>query len=90
MTDKHDMDKIIAFEEGTIEDQALCELFQGLVDDGSAWTLQGFYGRTACQLIAMGHIEVKDPAAIPPMARAHIDAIRKAARNRFDNIMRER
>lgn len=45
---------IIAFESGELEDDEVIELFQHLVDTGLAWQLQGFYGRTARDLIEQG------------------------------------
>ena len=42
------------FEEGTEEEQL--EAWQHLVDTGLAWTLQGFFGRTAKALIEGGYI----------------------------------
>lgn len=48
------LDMMIAFEEGELSDEETVELFQGLVDTGLAWTLQGFYGRTAARLIEAG------------------------------------
>ncbi len=51
---------IIAFEEGDIDDDRLLGMFQHLVDTGMAWTLQGFYGRTAIALIEAGHITRPD------------------------------
>jgi hypothetical protein len=51
---------IIAFEEGDIDDDRLLGMFQHLVDTGKAWTLQGFYGRTAIALIEAGHITRPD------------------------------
>lgn len=71
-----DIEKIIAFEEGNIAEDDLIELFQGLVNTGNAWTLQGFYGRTACQLIAEGLVNVPDWESLPFMAREHISALR--------------
>lgn len=35
------------------EDEII-EAFQFLIDCGDAWTLQGFYGRTAARLIEQG------------------------------------
>jgi hypothetical protein len=43
------------FIEAESEDQVL-EAWQFLVDSGLAWRLQGFFGRTATQLIERGLI----------------------------------
>lgn len=45
---------IIAYENGDLDDEATIELFQHLVDNGTAWQLQGSYGRTAQALINAG------------------------------------
>lgn len=50
------LDKIIAYECGELSESEMLELFQRLVDDGTAWTLQGHYGRTAKMLIESGLI----------------------------------
>ncbi len=49
-----DVDKIIAYENGELDDEGIVELFQSLVDSGLAWQLQGSYGRTAEYLISEG------------------------------------
>ncbi len=49
-----DIDKIIAYENGQLDEEETIELFQGLIDSGAAWTLQGHYGRTAAALIDAG------------------------------------
>ena len=85
-SDKVDLDDIIAFEEGTITDERKTALFQNLVDTGQAWTLQGFYGREACRLIAAGVVTVKDPASLPPMAKTHIAGLEDG----FQSSMRSR
>jgi len=48
------VDKIIAFEQGDLEFEAVIELFQELIDSGLVWQLQGSYGRTARALIDEG------------------------------------
>lgn len=48
---------IIAFENGSLSENEILELFQHLVDTGLAWQLQGFYGRTARALIDRGLIK---------------------------------
>ena len=45
---------IIAYESGELSEQEVIALFQDLVDSGLAWKLQGFYGRTAVDLIEAG------------------------------------
>ena len=54
------VDKIIAYEQGDLNDAETLELFQALVDNGMAWTLQGSYGRTAMSLLEAGLIEKGD------------------------------
>lgn len=45
---------VLAFEDGTMEEGDIPVFFQQLIDSGMAWKLQGFYGRYASELIAMG------------------------------------
>ena len=48
----------IGIAEGFIEAESkeqVIEAWQHLIDTGMAWSLQGWFGRTACQLIEDGH-----------------------------------
>ncbi len=49
-----DVSKIIAYEQGLLDEFEIVDLFQELVDSGDAWRLQGHYGRTAVSLINAG------------------------------------
>lgn len=49
------IDKIIAFEQGDLDEDSTIELFQELIDSGLAWQLQGSYGRMANALIQNGY-----------------------------------
>lgn len=51
-----DIEKLIAFENGELDAGDTIELFQKLVDTGLAWSLQGFYGRFARDLIEQGYV----------------------------------
>lgn len=53
-----DITKLIAYENGELSYDEVVELFQSLIDSGSAWVLQGSYGRTAQQLINNGDCTV--------------------------------
>ena len=48
------LDGIIAYENGELDDTDTVFLFQGLIDNGMAWNLQGSYGRMAASLIEAG------------------------------------
>jgi len=48
-------DMMMAWEDGQLDDEEAVELFQQLIDNGMAWTLQGMYGRTAERLINAGY-----------------------------------
>jgi len=41
----------MGFEGGYISEAEIVEGFQNLINDGTVWRLQGFYGRTAKALI---------------------------------------
>lgn len=55
MSDDKQLDRMIAWENGELDFEETVDLFQGLIDCGLAWTLQGCYGRTAAALIEAGH-----------------------------------
>ena len=50
------VDKIIAYENGDLDAGSTIEMFAEMVRDGSAWSLQGHYGRSAAALIREGFI----------------------------------
>jgi hypothetical protein len=50
------VDSIIAFESGELNDMQTLELFAALIKSGTAWSLQGSYGRIAKYLINGGLI----------------------------------
>ena len=49
------VDLIIAYEQGELDTDETIALFQKLIDNAMAWSLQGHYGRTAMALIRAGH-----------------------------------
>ena len=60
MSDPKLVDKIMAYESGEMKEEEMIEFFQGLIDSGLAWQLQGHYGRTAWALIEAGHCHQKE------------------------------
>lgn len=53
------VDDIIRYESGEMSDDEIVTFFQGLIDSGMCWQLQGHYGRTAVSLIEAGLCEEK-------------------------------
>ena len=53
------IDNIIAYEQGKLDRDSTIAMFQQMVNDGSAWTLQGHYGRTAKALLDAVYIQPK-------------------------------
>lgn len=53
------IDLIIQYESGELDDQQVVFLFADLIRTGQAWMLQGHYGRTAQRLIEAGWIDKK-------------------------------
>lgn len=45
---------VMTVEEGTASEEAYIEAVQMLIDTGAAWSLQGWYGRLAIDLIEAG------------------------------------
>ena len=50
------VDKIMRYEDGLMTEDEIAMLFQELVDNGLAWSLQGHYGRMAMALIEAGEV----------------------------------
>jgi hypothetical protein len=51
------MDRLIAYEEGQMNEDEEIALFQHLIDTGTCWQLQGHYHRVAATLIEAGVIK---------------------------------
>jgi hypothetical protein len=51
------VDKIMAYENGELDEGEMYELFQELVDSGLVWQLQGSYARAAEVLINAGYVQ---------------------------------
>lgn len=53
------VDDIIRYEQGEMTQEETIKFFQGLIDSGMAWRLQGHYGRCATALIKDGYCKAK-------------------------------
>jgi len=51
---------ISAFEDGKLDDDAVNELFQHLVDTGQVWEMESSYGKKAVELADAGRITLPD------------------------------
>lgn len=51
------LDMMMAWEAGNLDEDETIELFQELLDIGLVWQLQGAYGRQAASLIRAGLIK---------------------------------
>lgn len=49
------LDMMMDWEQGELDEESTIELFQGLINSGLAWQLQGMYGRCADALIEEGY-----------------------------------
>ena len=47
--------KVIRYEQDELDGNEIIQLFQELIDNGMAWSLQGHYGRMAMYLIENGY-----------------------------------
>lgn len=57
MTNDEQLNLIMDYENGTLDQDNTIRLFQHLVNTGLAWQLQGSYGRTAMALIKSGLVK---------------------------------
>ena len=55
------LDKMMAWEDGSLNEEDTIALFQELIDSGLAWRLQGCYGRMAQALIDNGLCHYRKP-----------------------------
>jgi hypothetical protein len=59
------LNKIIAYENGELNNEESIELFQKMIDEGTVWQLQGSYRRTAMDLIFLGVCSVPKCFILP-------------------------
>ncbi len=48
------LDQVVKYESGQLDEPTTIELVQSLIESGLAWSLPGNYGRTASELITLG------------------------------------
>lgn len=61
---------IIEFENGDMDAELVAEFFQGMINSGIVWQLQGSYGRTAVALIEAGTCVTADDYAAADIIHA--------------------
>lgn len=54
------VDQIMRYESGEMPEEDIPGFFQGLIDSGLAWQLQGSYGRMATRLIDAGACHARE------------------------------
>jgi hypothetical protein len=54
------LDQVVKYESGQLDEPTTIELFQSLIESGLAWSLPGNYGRTASELITLGVCQPAD------------------------------
>jgi len=52
------IDDIIAYEDGSLSEEAEVKMFQEMISSGTVWRKQGAYGRRAMQLLRDGLCEL--------------------------------
>lgn len=55
------VDDIMRYEGGEMDQDEMVQFFQGMINTGTVWQLQGHYGRTAMSLIEAGLCTVPEP-----------------------------
>ncbi len=74
---------IIDFENGEMDEDQMAEFFQGMINTGIVWKLQGIYGRTAVALIEAGECVTADDYAAGEAIREEDKREAEAADGQF-------
>lgn len=57
------VNQIIAYESGELDEEEILDLFQDMINSGVVWQLQGHYGRMASNLLEQGLCVPPEPAS---------------------------
>jgi hypothetical protein len=57
MSEMCEVDKIMAYEQGEMNEEEMLQFFAEITKSGLVWNLQGHYGRTASRLIEAGYLD---------------------------------